>query len=257
MPKYGYLAVEGPHDVELLYRLLRPHGLARVQRESALDPFFVPMVPRTYPPDGDLLKRVPIPLFLQSATHAVAVHSAMGDARLVQTIEENAVLVDTTRLTGIGVILDSDLAVAPVDRYTAIRDGLRGKGFRLPDAPGDVTSGSPRLGGFVLPDNLAAGTLEDILLNCAEHAYPALLSTATTHVEAAFGDDSLTADDTRELRKPAGHKKAIVSSIASILRPGRTIQVSVQDNRWLRDTSLELPRVKAVQNFLLQLLELS
>jgi hypothetical protein len=48
----------------------------------------------------------------------------------------------------------------------------------------------------------------------------------------------------------------MVGSIASILRPGRAIQVSLQDDRWLRDTALALPRVKAVQDFLLKLLEL-
>jgi hypothetical protein len=27
MPKYGYLVVEGPHDIELVYRLLSPFGV--------------------------------------------------------------------------------------------------------------------------------------------------------------------------------------------------------------------------------------
>jgi hypothetical protein len=40
-----------------------------------------------------------------------------------------------------------------------------------------------------------------------------------------------------------------------ILRPGRAVQVSLQDNRWLRDTALGLPRVRAVQEFLMNLLE--
>jgi hypothetical protein len=237
MPKYGYVVVEGPHDVELVYRLLSPHGLARIQQLAALDPFLVPLVPRSFPPDGDLQKRVPVPLFLQSGTHAVAVHSAVGDTRLIQTVEENATLLDPASLTGIGVILDSDLMVSPAVRHSAIRDGLRAKGYSL-------------------PDNLSGGTLEDILIDCAQHAYPSLLSTAAVHVDTAFGDNSLSADDMRELRKPAGRNKAIVGSMASILRPGRAIQVSLQDNRWLRDTALALPRVKAVQDFLLNLLEL-
>ena len=38
MPKYGYVVVEGPHDVELVYRLLSSHGLARIQQLAALDP---------------------------------------------------------------------------------------------------------------------------------------------------------------------------------------------------------------------------
>ena len=124
MPIYGYLVVEGPHDVEFVAQLLRPHGLARVQLERDLDAFFVPLVPRTYPPGGDLLKRVPVPLFLQSATHVMAVHSAVGNTRLIATIGENAVLLDVARLSAIGVLMDSD-GVSAIDRYNAVRDGLR------------------------------------------------------------------------------------------------------------------------------------
>ena len=255
MPIYGYLVVEGPHDVELVAQLLRPHGLARVQLERDLDAFFVPLVPRTYPPDGDLLKRVPVPLFLQSATHVVAVHSAVGDTRLIATIGENAVLLDVARLTAIGILIDSD-DVSPFDRYNAIRDGLRAQGYQMPDDPGDVTAGPPRLGGFVLPDNSGAGTLEDILLDCAQHVYPGLLATAATHVDTAAQDKSLVKKDLEETRSRAGRHKAIVGSIASVLRPGRAVQVSLQDNRWLRDTALALPRVRAIQQFLMTLLEL-
>src|SRR5271165_6051262 len=145
---------------------------------DGLDPFFVPLVPRSFPPDGDLQKRVPIPLFLQSETHAVAVHSAVGDTRLIQTVEENAKVLGSAGLAGIGIVLDSDSARTPSDRYVAIRDGLRAKGYDFPDEAGAVSAGPPRLGAFVLPDNASAGTLEDILLDCAQHVYPTLLATA-------------------------------------------------------------------------------
>ena len=45
--------------------------------------------------------------------------------------------------------------------------------------------------------------------------------------------------------------------MASILRPGRAVQNSLQDNRWLRDAALAIPRVKAVQDFLVSLLDLA
>ena len=256
MPKYGYLVVEGPHDVELVSRLLRPHGLERVKQEARLDPFFLKLVPRTYPPDGDLLKRVPVPLFLQSRTHSVAVHYAGSDTRIIETVEEDSVLLDTSQLTGIGVLFDADYKLSPSDRYGAVRERLRQKGFALPEKPGDVASGPPRLGGFVLPDNTASGTLEDVLLDCAGLVYPNLLTTASAHVDSASRDATLLKEDLREMRKPAGRQKAIVGSIASILRPGRAIQNSLQDNRWLCEATLALPRVRAIQTFLLNLLEL-
>lgn len=257
MPKYGYVVVEGPHDVELVARLLSPCGLKRVTKESQLDSFFGKLVPHSYPPDGDLLKRVPVPLFLQSETHAVAVHSAVGDTRLIQTIGENAALLDPARLTAVGVLLDSDSEVGPLARYSAVRDALRANGYPMPDVANHVSEGPLRLGAYVLPDNSADGTLEDLLLDCAEHVYPTLLASANTHVNSASTDRALEEHDLEELRKPAGRKKAIIGSIASILRPGKAIQVSLQDNRWLRDTALELPRVRMVQAFLLNLLEIS
>jgi hypothetical protein len=257
MAKYGYLVVEGPHDVEFVYRLLNPHGMRRVRMEADLDPFLRPLIPRTYPPDGDLQKRMPTPLFLQSSSHAVAVHTAVGDTRLVETVQENSVLIDLNTVTGIGILFDSDTRQSPSDRYAAVRDRLRANQFAFPDDAGVVSAGTPRLGAFVLPDNQAQGTLEDILIECAGQAYSALLSTATAHVNAALQDQSLVKEDLVELQKPAGRNKAVVGSVASILRPGRAIQVSIQDNRWLRGATLTIPRVRAVQLFLADLLELA
>jgi hypothetical protein len=64
-------------------------------------------------------------------------------------------------------------------------------------------------------------------------------------------------EDLKELRKSAGRNKAIIGSIASILRPGRAVQVSIQDNRWLRDAALAIPRVQAVRDFLANLFEMT
>jgi hypothetical protein len=257
MPKYGYMVVEGPHDVEFVYRLLSPFGMSRVRLEQDLDPFFLPLIPRDYPPDGDLQKRMPIPLFPQGATHAVAVRAATGDANLIKAVRSGAALIGLPGLTGIGVLLDADTAISPSDRYIAIRDGLRAKNLPFPDAAGVVSPAPPRLGAFVLPDNQSQGTLEDILLECGRQVYPGLFSTATAHVDAAFQDQSLVTEDLDDLRKPAGRNKAAVGSIASILRPGKAVQVSLQDNRWLRDAALAIPRVKAVQDFLVNLLEMT
>lgn len=257
MPKYGYLVVEGPHDVEFVYRLLSPFGMSRVGLEKDLDPFFLPLIPRAFPPDGDLQKRVPIPLFLQGATHAIAVHSAVGDTRLIKTVEERSITIDYPRLTGVGVLLDADnTSRSPAERYAVIRDGLRARNFAFPDDPGVVSGSTPRLGAYVLPDNQAQGTLEDLLLECGRQVYPGLLSSAETHVDAALQDTSLK-EELKEIQKPAGRNKAIVGSMASILRPGRAVQVSLQDNRWLQDDALAIPRVKAVQEFLCDLFEIA
>ena len=256
MPKYGYLVVEGPHDVEFVYRLLRPFGLKRIQWEDRLDSYMWPLVPRSFPHGGDLQKRVPVPLFLQSPSHAIAVHSAVGDSRLVETVEESQIAInlasDFNLMTGVGIILDTDHEIPAINRYNSIKAEMQAKGFVLPGAPGEVIAGPPRLGAYVLPDNL-----EDLLIECALAAYPNLLSSARSHVDAARNDATLEKDDGDNLTKMPVYNKAIVGAIASVLKPGRAIQNSIQDNKWFREGNLNIVRVKAVQDFLVNLLELS
>ena len=259
MPKYGFLVVEGPHDVEFAYRLLSPFGLQRVRTVSDLDPLFRQLIPREYPPGGDLQIRMSTPLFLRSVTHVLALHSARGDSRLVETLQENLSILDPAPLTGVGILLDADLdkTTSAAARYSAIRAKMLAIGMPLPAAAGAVSGANPKRGCFVLPDNVAQGTLEDILLECAQLVYPILLGSATAHLAAAMKDATLTKDDLDQvLNKPSGKNKAIAASISSILRPGKAIQASVQDNRWLRGPTLALPRVKAVQTFLTDLFEL-
>lgn len=256
MRKYGFAVVEGPHDVEFVYRLLSPYGLSRVCNEIDLDLILKPLIPREYPPDGDLQKRMPTPLFLQSDSHSIAVHSAQGDQRLIQTIEENLTYFDFYQITGIGILLDSDKEASPNNRYVAIRDQMRKLNLALGDVSGSVSSGTPKCGAYVLPDNLSPGTLEDLLLECAKNVYPRLLSSAVDYVDRTSEDTTLTTDDLKDFRKPSGRNKAIIGTIASILRPGKAIQASIQDNRWLRNSALEIPRVKAVQVFLAKIFEL-
>ena len=260
MPKFGYLVVEGPHDVEFAYRLLSPLGFSRIRMEPELDEFLRPLIPRSYPPDGDLQKRMPIPLFLQSATHVIAVHSAIGDSRLVETVDETRETLDLDQrfgeLTGVGIILDSDREIAVAQRYSDICLAMQNKGFSLPQTPGKVSEGAPRFGAFVLPDNSSTGNLEDLLLECAWLQYADLLPTAKAHVDAAKACDGLRGDGEDLSRIPL-YNKAVVGTIASVLRPGKAVQTSIQDNRWFKDAALSVEKVKAVQLFLIELFEIS
>jgi len=257
MPKYGYLVVEGPHDVEFAYRLLSPFGLSRVQYEKDLDGFFKPLIPTTFPHGGDLQKRVPVPLFLQSKTHVIALHSAIGDSRLVATVEENANLIALQSLTGVGILLDTDKEIPAADRYAAIQAAMSRKGFTLPANAGDIAAGTPKYGAFVLPDNASTGNLEDLLIECAQSAYPELLQSATSHVNVAISLGHKLKNDGEDLAKTPFRNKAIVGAVASVLRPGKAVQTSIQDNQWFKGDRLQLDKVKAVQDFLKNLFELA
>lgn len=254
--KYGYLVVEGPHDVEFAYRLLSPFGFKRVRFEKDLDSFFASLIPRNYPPDGDLQKRMSIPLFLQNDTHAIAIHSAIGDSRLVGTVEENASLIDLRQVTGIGILLDSDKQISAQKRYAAIKQDLANIQLVLEEQPGLITQSSPRLGAFVLPDNLAHGTLEDLLLESANLIYPELLAEAKSYVDRASNGNDLIDKDLEDFKKPAGRNKAVIGAMANILRPGKAVQTSIQDNRWLRGEAFTLPCIQKVQDFLKSLFEI-
>lgn len=258
MRKYGYLVVEGPHDVEFAYRLLSPSGLKRIQYKQKLDNFFHDLIPNNYPlNDGDIHKRMPIPTFIQNETHAIAIHSATGDSQLVNVMEENATMLDLNAMVGVGILLDSDQQVTAVQRYAKIKQELEKKStqFKLHNEPGKVIQGSPNLGAFVLPDNSAVGTLEDLLLESANLVYPDLLAIAKDYVMGAK-NAKLSTFDLKEINKPAGENKAVIGAMANILRPGKAVQVSIQDNEWLKGQALSLPLIKSVQEFLRTLFDL-
>lgn len=261
MKSYAYIATEGPHDVEFLAGLLKPWGFQRLKKESEVDAYWRPLIPRTFPhkaagdEEGDLLKRVPVPTFFANATHSIALDTAVGIDRLYQRVEENLSVLGAA--PAVGVVLDAD-AKPVVKRFADLALKLRRIGLPIPDAPnapGRVSSSAPHCGIFVLPDNAATGTLEVLLEECAATSYPTLLAHAETYI-AGIDALQLPRAELEEFHKPAGRSKATIAAMASILKPGKAIQVSLQDNQWLRGAALELSRILAVRDFLADLLQL-
>lgn len=254
MTVHAYVAAEGPHDVAFIAELLRSLGLERVRQYSTLDPYWRRLVPTSYPHNDDLLARVPIPLFLAGADRSVAVHGVIGVNELVRRTEESLSLVNGDR-PAIAVVLDADSEESVVERFRDVAEKLRKLGLSIPDQPGVLSGDAPHCGVFVLPDNASPGTLETVLAECAQERYPQLAELSTSYVDNV-DIARLSKNDLKDLRKPAGRQKAIVSGVATILRPSKALQVSLQDNEWLRGSALELPRVLAVRRFLAGLLQL-
>lgn len=256
--RYIYLVTEGPHDVELMGRLLKPHAFQRVGHIKKLDPFWHPLVPRDFPHNGELLRRVPVPVFFARGDCSVAVHVADGISQLAGRVAGALAILPSNRsLDGVGIFLDSDEGTDLGARHGTLRARLQGS-ISLPDHPGIVSTATPRAGVFILPDNVSPGTLEDLLVECAEHAYPSLIQAARVLVDSAENHaPELRQEDLAELRKPAGRKKATIASIAAVLKPGKAIQTSIQDNRWLEGPTLDLPRIVALRGFLGELMGLA
>ncbi len=258
MVRYCYIVVEGPQDVEFLIGLLKFYDLKRVIHLSSLDKFWETLIPTAYPLDGDLTKRVPVPSFVQNEQLSIALHSSIGITRIAQTIEESLKFIQVARLFSVGIFADADYRETPQERFNKLITKLSDidlPNLLPPSQIGQVNNHSTRCGIFIAPNNREQGTLEDILLECARINYPDLLNLSQTYIES-IDRNQLTKKDLKYFKKPAGEKKAIISSISSILRPGKALQVSLQDNRWLDKQTLELESVKLIKNFLEQIVGL-
>ena len=249
MVRYCYIVAEGIQDIEFLICLLKSYGLKRVIRFSVLDPFWKPLIPTNFLIDDDLVKRVPIPFFLRNSELSVALHSSRGVTRLSETVQESLAVISGSQIFGIGLVLDADDTQTPQKRFEELTAKLSLLDLPVPSVLGEVMRGSPRCGIFIMPNNADSGTLEDVLLECAKVNYPNLLALSTSYV-TGIDINQLTQDDLKELKKPAGKNKAVVSSISGILKPGKSLQVSIQDNRWINEQTMVLNSVKLIKIFL-------
>ena len=265
----AYIVVEGQHDVEFIGRILRKGTQAFhfQNAKSKVDPFWHELIPTSYPvakPPNDFLSRVPMPIFYQNDTHTAAVQSAEGVSMIARRLEETLAVPGLTEPDAIGLILDSDSQETPSRRAADLANELANKlAGAFPSMPGEIAqptgSARSRRGVFVFPDNANQGSLEDLLLICGRTSYPDLLSLADGHIRAVEsqlvpGTPTWTQKDAQEFKAPSGAKKATIASVTAILKPGKTSQVSVNDNRWIESTTLALREVKAVSDWLERLI---
>lgn len=255
MPRHAILAVEGQHDQAFVTKLLRRIGFQNYDGTALnLDPFWLPFVPK-YPQGGKLYVRMDMPGILFTADVSVAIYAAEGTnlrEKFPVTFVNHPVF--RTDIAAFGIVADADDSTCAevAAEYSAV---FRQHFPQFPTAPGTVDASPIRTGIFVLPDNASQGTLENVILDCANVVYPNLLNQAQAYL-AGIDRAVLNGDDLREIRKPAGEKKALASCISSVLKPGKTIQTSIQDNRWVEPRTLALPSVTNVTKFLQQLLSI-
>lgn len=257
------LLVEGPHDLEFCAQLLKPLQFERIRSFEVLKrdhSYWKPAIPEKWPRGDDLLARHPVPTFFAKPDgQTVAIVAAAGVTNLAKQLGLTLANLHTLP-DAVGFVLDADGDELPQQRYhdlcsrcAGLEDPSASK-LEWPTLPGEVRPGPPKTGIFVLPDNHSPGVLEDLVLDAAAVVYPQLLIAAQEFVAVASQDTLLEQDDLKELKKPAGPKKARTAAMAGILKPGRAIQVSLQDNRWLGPGSLHLPRIKTLHEFLRNLL---
>lgn len=265
MSAFFYIVTEGVHDVAFLGRLLSvAHGASRIKKLEDLDDGLRGWLggfkwPSRSGAHHDIARlAVPAPAFYRLATNeVVALRNAQGLTEIGKTLEIDieAFSRAQTGPEAIGVVLDSDDEPAE-QRFAKLKTSLEAVKLQAPSSLGVVSSGSPRVGVFALPEPGTAGTLEDVLLALGDAAYPELSAAARGYADQwrQKADAQPTAPDWKELRKPAGAKKATIGAMTAVLKPGKSTQVSLEDNRWVSEHTKALACLQPSLAFLSALL---
>ena len=239
--------------------------MERVREIAQLDSSWKSFTFLKFPQDNDLTKRMNVPAFFQNERNSVAIISANGIDNLVergwtallQFRKENGMLPEA-----FGFVLDADneelnLRNEKLQRKIAEfnnKEVLYPSSF--PSLGTVAFNGNSRFGIFIMPDCTNEGTLETLLLKCAAINYPNLKVEAEAYVNRILNTPALSAEnETNEIStKSAGKNKAIVSGIGAILKPSKSIQVSIHDNKWITLPLLQTGCLKQIADFLTELL---
>ncbi len=269
MNAFTYIVTEGVHDVAFIGRLLvLAHGANRINKLEELDEALRGWLanafkwPRFTGKHHDIARMaVPAPVFYRGAGGGVvALRNAQGITEIgnVLSVDKEAFARAEIRPGTIGVVLDSD-DEAEEQRFGKMKQILERLDLHPPIEVATVSDGDPRVGIFALPEQGVAGTLEDILLTLGETAYPELAAAARGYADEWRRKVAAEPDiaDWKELRKPAGGKKAAIGAMTALLKPGKSTQVSLEDNRWVSEQTQALACLQPCLKFLNSLLEAS
>ena len=258
--KDAFIIVEGPQDAECIARLLVAAGYSRITKIENLPTAYHNQFSSKFPGTGRRLDQPhEVPHFRRNAEGCiVAMIPAGGDSKLASSLMAGIVAFNRVP-DAIGFLLDEDHEPSPTIRHgqllASVEEFEALRSIQFPAAPGAVHAGPPRTGVFVMPNNQQPGTLETVLLEAGSVAYASQLRAAQQFVEQ-FPIDGLNSDDLAAGKKPSGKNKRTIGCVAAILKPGRTLQTSLHDNRWLTGDALGKPLVLELRRWLHQLLDI-
>jgi hypothetical protein len=109
----------------------------------------------------------------------------------------------------------------------------------------------PRTGIYVLPDNQQQGVLDNLLCECGNVVYPEVMNCGLAYLNGL-------SEEHKNHWGPFDDKKALVATVVSVLKPGKTNTTSIADNNWVSEqTQQQVPALANFIEFLSQLLEVS
>lgn len=249
---YALIGVEGPHDQAFVGKVLKILGFKKFTgEERVLDPFWKKFIPQYPKKGGNLYERLDMPSIFFTNSLSVAIYTG-GGSNLAERL--SAILLNHTpyqnQIVAFGIVADADNDL-PENIAQKYSNKFQVYFPRFPKQVGSVDLSSPRTGVYILPDNTQKGVLETLLCSCGEVAYPFHMEKANSYL-AEFGIEQ------RRGWKPFDDKKALIATVVSILKPGKTNTVSIDDNNWIcEETQKNVPALENFIEFLKQLLNLS
>jgi hypothetical protein len=263
MTQHTFITVEGSHDVAFLWRLLKSLGFKKIEVEAELEPYWKPLIPKTFPHKGKMTDGVPVPNLFAMPNYSVAVQFAGGDSNLCELARTQSKIVTAQQsaLDGLGILIDTDKKTAQT-RFDELLNDFASQTSTAnllvwPSRPNTVSTATTRTGILILPDLTTQGSLEDLLLDeCANTSYPEMKKLATTYVNDALANTLIGKElkkALKELNKVPTQKKAIVAAMVALLKSGRNTQNSINDDQWFAPEVFQQKRVRACLDFISQL----
>ena len=265
MPNH-LLVVEGAHDAAFFGKLLARRGFNQIKKIAEVPEDWQALVPRRYPftDVGSLDRMVTCPEFWANPERGdvCGLSVANGDCSLLARVRDGVDQIDGEAFASIGIVLDADYAVSPEERFAAFAETLipwnekavsdLRPGFPLPvlERPSVIAGKTVRFGVHQLPGPAHHGTLETILLECADILHPVLRAEATRVLDLAHASYAIDSPDVRKARTLSGRNKAECGIIANVLMPGSSLAVSLRDCGWLPDDEALVPFVRDAAAFL-------
>lgn len=184
--KYVLIGVEGNHDqafiAKILCKLFKFSEFTG--EESKLDSFWRKFIP-TYPKGENLYKRMDMPTILYNENFSIALYVGEG-TKLIEKLKLKLSNIDYENdLFAFAVIADADKKTpdqVAEEYYHGLKEDLP-KFPNKVNSTGNFIEGSPKLGIYILPDNIQQGVLENLICDCGDLVYPEYMQRAREYID--------------------------------------------------------------------------